>query len=122
VTTLTPAKTTLTLDSLIRQHPEQIAAEADGEVLMMHIESGNYFGLNEVASYIWNQLEQPRRVAELCAAVLSEFAVDEARCQADVLIFLQGMPEDELVQVVSVDPSPEPSLDPNGLPPLPKAA
>lgn len=133
VTPETPAQPSLTLETLIRQHPEQIAAEADGEVLMMHIESGNYFGLNEVASFIWNQLEQPRRISEVCAAVLSEFDVDEARCQTDALAFLQGMIDDELVQVASAEPSPEPSPDPgadlstdpssdtNGQPPLDKA-
>ena len=97
---------TLTLDTLIRQHPDQIAAEADGEVLMMHIESGNYFGLNEVASFIWNQLDEPRSIAELCAAIQTEFEIDEARCQADAMDFLQGMIDDGLAQVVETASAP----------------
>ncbi len=98
--------TTLTLDTLIRQHPDQIAAEADGEVLMMHIESGNYFGLNEVASFIWNQLDEPRSIAELCAAIQTEFEIDETRCQADAMDFLQGMIDDGLAQVVETASAP----------------
>ena len=98
--------TTLTLDTLIRQHPDQIAAEADGEVLMMHIESGNYFGLNEVASFIWNQLDEPRSIAELCAAIQNEFEIDEARCQADAMDFLQGMIDDGLAQLVETASAP----------------
>jgi hypothetical protein len=93
--------TSLTLDTLVRQHPDQIAAEADGEVLMMHIDSGNYYGLNEVASFIWNQLGEPRSVAELCAAVQAEFDVDEQRCMADALGFLQDMIQDGLAQVLA---------------------
>jgi hypothetical protein len=93
--------TTLTLETTVRQHPDQIAAEADGEVLMMHLESGNYFGLNEVASFIWNRLDTPRTIAELCADVQAEFAVDEDRCAADALAFLQGMVEDGLAEVVA---------------------
>jgi hypothetical protein len=93
--------TMLTMETLIRQHPDQIAAEADGEVLMMHIESGNYFGLNEVASFIWNQLQQPKTIAELCAAIQAEFDVDESRCAADTLAFLQGMIDDGLAQVAT---------------------
>ncbi|MCC7278936.1 MAG: PqqD family protein [Chromatiaceae bacterium] len=98
--------TNLTLDTLIRQHPDQIAAEADGEVLMMHIESGNYFGLNEVASFIWNQLDEPRSIAELCAAIQTEFEVDETRCQADAMDFLQGMIDDGLAQLVETASNP----------------
>jgi hypothetical protein len=91
----------MTLDTQIRQHPDQIAAEADGEVLMMHVESGNYFGLNEVASFIWNRLDEPKTVAELCTLVQAEFDVDEERCVADVLGFLGGMITDGLILVVS---------------------
>lgn len=89
---------TLTLDTRVRQHPDQIAAEADGEVLMMHIASGSYFGLNEVASFIWNALAQPRSVGELCAAVTAEFEVDEAECRRDVLRFVQSMLDDGLAE------------------------
>jgi len=96
---------TLTLDTRIRQHPDQIATEVDGEVLMMHIESGNYFGLNEVASFLWNQLDTPRTVAALCVAVQTEFKVDEERCQADTLAFLEDMISDGLVEVVAPDSS-----------------
>jgi len=41
----------MTPDTVFRQHPDQVSAEADGEVLMMHIESGTYHGLNEVARF-----------------------------------------------------------------------
>jgi hypothetical protein len=91
----------VSLDTRVRQHPDQVAAEADGEVLMMHIESGNYFGLNEVGSFIWNQLEEPRSIAELCAAIQGEFDVDEERCRADAIAFVQGMIDDGLMEPVS---------------------
>jgi hypothetical protein len=102
----TPAETPTTLDTRLRQHPDQIAAEEDGEVLMMPVESGHYFGLNAVASFIWNQLEEPRSVAELCAAIQNEFDVDEARCLADTMGFLRGMLDDGLAQVVETASAP----------------
>lgn len=91
---------TLSLTTLVRQNPDQVAAEADGEVLMMHIESGTYYGLNDVGSFIWKQLTAPRTVQEVCAAIQSEFEVDASRCTEDALTFLQGMVEDGLVDVV----------------------
>ncbi|MGB4336775.1 MAG: PqqD family peptide modification chaperone [Chromatiaceae bacterium] len=97
---MSTSTTILTLASRVRQHPDQIAAEADGEVLMMHVESGNYYGLDEVASFIWSRLETPPTIGELCAAIQAEFDVDEERCVADTLNFLQGMIADGLAQVV----------------------
>jgi hypothetical protein len=41
----------LDLTTRLRQHPEQVAAEADGEVrMMLRIDSDNDDGLNAVAS------------------------------------------------------------------------
>jgi len=102
---------TLTLETHLRQHADQIAAEADGEVLMMHVESGDYFGLNEVASFIWHRLGTPCTVEELCHAVLAEFDVEPDRCETDALAYLQGMVEDGLVEVVSGALSPQPSAE-----------
>ena len=78
----------------------EFAAEADGAVLKIHVASGNYYGLNEVASFIWNQLDKPRTLAVLCAAIQAEFQFDEKRCLADALVFLHGMIEDGLARVV----------------------
>lgn len=88
----------ITLDSVLSQTTEQLATELDGEVLMMHIESGNYFGLNEVASFIWQQLETPMTAQALCAAIASEFDVAKEQCEADTLTFLDGMVKDGLLQ------------------------
>jgi hypothetical protein len=102
--TLTSATRNLTPRSLVTRHPDLIAAEADGEVLMLDVESGNYFGLNEVASFVWLQLETPLTVAELCDRVQSEFEVDETRCLADLIAHLTAMVAEGLVQVPPEDP------------------
>lgn len=90
----------ISLDTLLSQPTEQLATEVDGEVLMMHIESGNYFGLNEVASFIWQQLDKPTSARDLCAAIAREFDVTVEQCEADTLPFLDGMVRDGLLQQV----------------------
>ena len=94
----------LTLDSLVTQHPDQVAAEADGEVLMMHIDSGDYFSLNDVASFLWQELSQPRTVSALCAAVQAQYNVAGAVCESDVLDFCERMIRDGLMLVLD-DPA-----------------
>lgn len=97
----------LSLDTRVRQRPGQITAEADGEVLMMDPDTGSYFGLNEVASFIWHRLAEPRSLAELCRAIMAEFEVAEDACARDVLQFVQGMLRDGLLErVETVAPTP----------------
>lgn len=81
------------MQTVIQQHPDQFTAEVDNDVLMMHPETGEYFGLNAVAGYIWKLAAEPRTVAEICAAVQAEFEVDESRCVDDTRTFLEQMLE-----------------------------
>ena len=90
----------LTPESVVRQNPEQVAAEMDGEVLMMNVNTGNYYGLNEVASFVWNQLAQPLTVRAVCDAIMGEFDVSPETCQADAFFFLESMLTDGLLLVV----------------------
>lgn len=85
------------MQTVVQQHPDQFSAEVDGDVLMMHTDTGEYFGLNSVASFIWHQVSEPRPIADICRAIQEEFDVDESRCVADTREFLQQMINDGLL-------------------------
>lgn len=58
-----------------------------------------YYGLNEVGASIWQLLQQPKTVANLCDAILEEYEVEAAQCEADVLVLLQELIEAQLIVV-----------------------
>ena len=87
------------MSSVVRQSEEQVSAEVDGEVVMMSVEQGNYYGLDEVGSRIWELVETPSTVTEVCDALVAEFDVDRATCEGDVIRFLQEMADQGLVAV-----------------------
>ena len=79
-------------NSVVRLSNEQIAAELSGTAVVLHVANGVYYKLNEVGTHVWKQLEggaQP--VRELVRAVMNEFAVDQERCQADVVALLEDL-------------------------------
>lgn len=63
----------------------------------MSIETGEYYGLNPVASRIWELLETPHTFNQLIDKLMQEFDIDEASCQRDVEAFLKQMMEKKLV-------------------------
>ncbi len=67
------------------------------EAVMMSIEAGRYYGLNAVASRIWELLESPKTVAEVCAQLCEEFEVDEPTCEAEVLKFTGDLIDNGMV-------------------------
>ena len=50
-----------------------VATDMNGETVMMDVHKGSYFALTGSGSQIWEQLEEPKRVDELIAALDAEF-------------------------------------------------
>jgi len=90
----------ITLQSIVRQSENQVSADMDGEVAMMSIENGKYYCLNETSSRIWQLIEQPRAVGDICSVLQGEFDVQPDQCEAEVLEHVQELVSDNLIQVV----------------------
>lgn len=75
--------------------------DADNAV-MLDVASGSYYGLNAVATRIWELLaERPMTIADICARLCEEFEVDEATCEAAVLAFANALVDNGLVDAAS---------------------
>lgn len=87
------------LDSVVAQSPDQVSAEVDNEVVMMSVEKGLYYGLDEVASHIWRALAEPQTPRALCAALVQEFDVESDECEKDVLELLEELAKQDLIVI-----------------------
>jgi len=76
-----------------------VAADMDGQWVMLNIENGKYFSLNPVGSRIWDLLDRPLSIKDLVAALLTEYKVEEKQCRTNVSFFLNRMIEIGLVAV-----------------------
>ena len=81
----------LNLDSTVVHHPGIVAADMDGETVMMSIEAGEYYGLNDVGTYLWEFMAEPIAIKSLCQRVLDSYEVDEVTCQTGVLNFVERL-------------------------------
>ncbi len=79
--------------------PDQVSGDLDGKVVLLSIENGQYYNMNEVGSRIWALLEQPMTVAELIDRLLSEFEVERSTCETEVAAFLGQLRKDNLLKV-----------------------
>ena len=90
----------LTLEQKVTRHPDMLSAEIGGEAVMMSIEKGAYFGLNPIATRIWDLIEQPCTVADLIKTIGEEYEVTDEQCTADVQEFVADMIKRGLAQQV----------------------
>lgn len=77
-----------------------IAADLHGEVVMISLERGNYYGLGEMGSLIWRRIVRPTRIDVLCEQLQAEFEVDRETCEAELIEFLGNLYAEGLVTVV----------------------
>lgn len=83
----------------LSRNPDVIATDMDGDLVMMSIARGEYFGIGGAGPRVWEMLEKPTSLAALVAGLCAEFEVDEATCEADIRAFLAELQEHDLVMV-----------------------
>jgi hypothetical protein len=77
---------------------EGVAAQfADGEAVLLDIESGEYFSLNSVGSRIWELCDGTRSTAEIVSVICDEFDVAEKVATADTREILGELRKCKLV-------------------------
>jgi len=87
--------------TLVKQSKDQASCCLNEEVAILNLQSTMYFGLDEVGAYIWQALNEPRPVSEICNMVLDSFDVEAERCRTDVLNFITKLEKEGLVELSS---------------------
>ena len=89
----------LTLNSVVQRDPEVIAAEADQDLIMVSVSTGNYYGVSDVAREIWDAIEHPKRISELVGDLIASYQIDSSLCEEQTLSFLKVLLDEGLLQV-----------------------
>jgi len=76
-----------------------VSGNMDGEVVMLSLQRGEYFGLDKIGSRIWELIEQTMKVDEVRIILMDEYDVDEETCLNDLIEFLEDLQNKGLVIV-----------------------
>jgi hypothetical protein len=74
-----------------------IEEKVDDEVVALNIERGTCYGMNRMGSRIWNLLEKPIRISDLCATLVAAYRVDADVCEQQVLDLLEELRAEGLI-------------------------
>tara|TARA_B100000242_G_C42883210_1_gene409792 strand:- start:366 stop:644 length:279 start_codon:yes stop_codon:yes gene_type:complete len=72
-------------------------SELNDESIALNLDSGKYFQLNELATFIFKNLESFTCIDNLKKNVLEKFDVSNEDCEADILDFLEKLHEQKLL-------------------------
>lgn len=73
------------------------AQNVDGEMVLLDMNSENYFGLDGVATDIWQLLSEGKTLEEMYSALIEMYEVEEVQLKEDLEAFIQKLLDDGLV-------------------------
>ena len=87
----------ISLDSIVSQKEDVDVTELNKEKIMMDLDKGKYFMLNETGSTIWDAINEPKSVLEIIESIVKEYDIDRETCESKVLEYLEKLRHEEIV-------------------------
>jgi hypothetical protein len=84
-------------DTVLQRKQDILFNEIDGEVVMLSIENGEYYGMDKVGSRIWKILSDEITFRKLIAILVTEYNVVEKKCIVDTISFIKKLEEKKLI-------------------------
>jgi hypothetical protein len=87
------------LDARVKRSEDQMDADLGGELAILNLKTGIYYGLDEVGARIWALLKETQTVREIRNVILAEYAVDESCCERDLVRLLTELDQHKLIEI-----------------------
>jgi PqqD family protein of HPr-rel-A system len=84
---------TQTGDETPRASPDVLAAHLEGEAVLLHLGTKQYYRLNETGAVIWKGLEQGLDASAIVAELTREFEVDPKIAESEFRRTLEELRE-----------------------------
>lgn len=84
-------------ESRLRRRDRVLTQRAAGQLVLLDLDGGQYYALDEVSGRIWDLCDGSRDVAALVDALCQDFEAPAETIEADVLAFLDEMVDEKLV-------------------------
>jgi len=92
-------RSNLSAKTILAASKDQCSCDLGGESVIVHLQSGFYYDLNPIGSEVWNIIQKPSAVSEICDAILQRYDVGLEQCESDLLCLLQQLLDEGLIEV-----------------------
>jgi len=90
------------LASRIRINDDVLSQDLNGEVVLLNLKTGVYFGLDPIGSRVWELFAGNGEVARILEVLLSEYDVPRDRLSEDLVALITKLQKHQLVTVTGL--------------------
>ena len=87
------------MNSKVTLSDQVMFRDLGGEMVLLNIETGKYYGLDEVGARMWALLEEHGVLQAAFDAMLDEYDVSEEQLQADLIRLVDKLADHQLVMI-----------------------
>ena len=87
----------------IRFKKDVIFSDLQDEMIIMDMNSGRYFGLNETGAKIWSLLDKHDDLKKVVKNLCDEYEISKEKCEKEIIQFIKGLQQKELIHVEETD-------------------
>lgn len=91
----------ITDNTSLRRNPDMVFSEVDGEVVMLSIQNGEYYNLNEVSTDIWLELKEACSFKDLVTRLQDTYDVPYETCEHETRIFLEQTLDKGIIEIIN---------------------
>lgn len=91
------ARIDVDLSSRVGTRDTLLSRRLGSETVLLDLESGRYYGLEETGTSIWSRLVEGESLRQVHAELLAELDVDSERLERDLVSFVRDLIERRLV-------------------------
>ena len=87
------------LPTRVQMSSDTLYQDMDGETVFLDLANGEYYGVDEVGTRMWQALRESEDVESAVSRLLTEFDVDEDTLRADLAVLIEKMRQAGLLTV-----------------------
>lgn len=89
------------MESAVRIRDDVLFNDLQGEVVLLNLKTGIYFGLDPVGTRVWQLIQEHGRLGSVREVMLGEYEVSAERLWEDLRDLVSRLADHELVEVIN---------------------
>lgn len=81
-----------------KRSAQALHSEVGGDVVALHIDRGQCYGMENVTADVWRLLAEPSDLDTICDQLQQKYDVDPEACRSDIATLLVQMQSEGLIE------------------------
>ena len=87
-------------DPFYKHSEKALASLIHDDVVALHLERGQCYGMQKVAATVWNLLEEPMNLEGICSRLVEIYDVEPDVCRLEVMTLMNELHSEGLLETV----------------------